>query len=557
MNPRKQPVAAQGAGAPPAANPFQRYSDVLESISDAFYTIDAGWRLTYVNHKTEELWQRGRDDLLGKSLDEVFPNFEQAAGYPYLARAMLERVPVYGELYSSTLITWVEVSAYPASDGGLTIYFRDITERKLAEIERRDLQQKLAADVAALLRLNELSTRLIGATEVGSLLGEVLDAVIELQRADFGAVQLRDLETGEMEFVAQRGFGPDFLDNVDRVPNPHSAGGRALAAHARVIIEDVQQDPDYAPLRDLAARAGYRAIVSTPLYDLSGEPLGILATYFRAPHHPDEHKLRLTDLFTRQAAEIIGFKAGEEKLRRAHDELEQRVRERTAELELRNRELDEFVYVASHDLRTPLLGIQHLATWIGEDARAVLPPASRAHLEKLQARVKRMDQLLNDLLAYLRASRRRHLPERVAVAELVHACAGLLALPPGFRVFVPEVLPVILTERIPLATIFTNLIDNAAKHHHNPAAGRATVTARRDGARIEFAVTDDGPGIDPAHHERIFQIFQTLRPRDQAEGSGMGLALVKLLVESRGGGVRVESAPGCGATFRFTWPAGA
>jgi PAS domain S-box-containing protein len=559
VNPRKQSVAVQGAAVPPtgaaAPAPYQRYSDILESIADAFYAVDADWRVAYVNHKTEELWQHGRDEILGKSLYEIFPAFPQTPGYPYLMRAMTERVPTHCEIYSATIASWVEVSAYPAAGGGLTVYFRDVTERKLAEMERLDLQKKLAADLAAMTRLHELSMRLISAEELGSLLGEVLDAAIELQNAHFGTVQLRDAETGELEFVAQRNFGPDFLDNVNRVPGLHSAGGRALATRRRVMIQDVQRDPDYAPLRALAARAGYRAIVATPLFAHDGEPLGVLSTHFRAPYRPSEHELRLTDLYARQAAEIIGFKLGEERLRRAHEELEQRVRERTAELELRNREMDEFVYVASHDLKAPLVGIQHLAAWIQDDAGEALPPASQAHLAKLQGRVKRMDQLLNDLLAYLGASRRRHAPERVAVADLVRDCVEIVAPPPGFRVVLKQPLPVLHTERIPLATIFTNLIGNAVKHHHRPAAGHVTLAAARRGAWVEFSVADDGPGIDPAFHERIFQFFQTLRPRDQMEGSGVGLALVKMLVESRGGSVRVESAPGSGATFRFTWPA--
>ena len=557
--PRKQSAAKGAAWALPPGppQPEQWYFDILDSIADALYAVDGEWRVVFINRRTEELWQRSRDEALGKSLHDIFPRFAETAGYPYLARAMAERVPTHGEIYSDVLDSWVEVSAYPAVGGGLTIYFRDISDRKLAELKLQELRRQLAADLAAMTRLHELSTRLIGVAAMGALLGEVLDAAIELQGADFGTVQLHDEATGEMEFVAQRNLGPDFLDSVNRVPDLHSAGGRALAAGERVIIEDVQQDAGYAPLRGLAARAGYRAIVATPLFARSGEPLGILTTHFRAPHRPGEHELRLTDLYARQAAEIIGFKAGEERLRRARDELEQRVRERTAELELRNREMDEFVYVASHDLKAPLLGIQHLAAWVQDDAGDALPPASQAHLAKLQGRVRRMDQLLNDLLAYLGASRRRHAPERVAVAGLVRDCVQIIAPPPGFRVVLEEPLPVLHAERIPLATIFSNLIGNALKHHDHPATGRAVVSAARAGAWIEFAVTDDGPGIDPAYHERIFQIFQTLRPRDQIEASGVGLALVKQLVESRGGSVGVESTPGHGATFRFTWPASA
>ena len=234
--------------------------------------------------------------------------------------------------------------------------------------------------------------------------------------------------------------------------------------------------------------------------------------------------------------------------------MEQRVRERTAELERRNQELDQFTYVASHDLKAPLRGIQHLTNWISDDAAAVLPTASRAHLAKLTGRIQRMEKLLDDLLLYSRAGRLHHMPELVDTAQLVRNTVELLAPPTGFCVCADASLPLLIAERIPLELIFRNLIDNAVKHHEQPHAGHIVITATEQEQVVLFSVTDDGPGISPEFHERIFQLFQTLKPRDVVEGSGMGLAIVKKLVEYRGGRIEVESRPGQGATFRFTWP---
>ena len=130
----------------------------------------------------------------------------------------------------------------------------------------------------------------------------------------------------------------------------------------------------------------------------------------------------------------------------------------------------------------------------------------------------------------------------------------LLALPPGLKVNLIGVLPTVVTERIPLETVLRNLLDNAIKHHHCPTSGCIVISAADQGPWIEFTGADVGPGIDPAYHARIFTIFQTLQPRDQVEGSGMGLAIVQRLVESRGGVIQVDSHRGAGATFRFTWP---
>jgi signal transduction histidine kinase len=130
----------------------------------------------------------------------------------------------------------------------------------------------------------------------------------------------------------------------------------------------------------------------------------------------------------------------------------------------------------------------------------------------------------------------------------------LLAPPAGFTIHLAEKLPTFFTERVPLETVFRNLLGNALKHHDRPQTGQVSVSATEQATVVEFTITDDGPGIDPEFHERIFQMFQTLKPRDQIEGSGMGLAIVKKLVENYGGTVQVESSVGQGATFRFTWP---
>jgi signal transduction histidine kinase len=165
-----------------------------------------------------------------------------------------------------------------------------------------------------------------------------------------------------------------------------------------------------------------------------------------------------------------------------------------------------------------------------------------------------MDTLLSDLLAYSRAGRQRHPPERVDNLALVKQIIELLGIPAGFNVAVQEPMPVLYTEQIALDMVLRNLIGNAFKHHHRPDQGHVWVAAHELGDWIEFVVTDDGPGVEPQFHERIFGIFQTLKPRDEVEGSGMGLALVKRLIDMRGGTIQIESSPGHGTTFRFTWP---
>jgi PAS domain S-box-containing protein len=222
-------------------------------------------------------------------------------------------------------------------------------------------------------------------------------------------------------------------------------------------------------------------------------------------------------------------------------------------LETSNRELDQFAYVASHDLKAPLRGISNISTWIEEDLEGEVSPEVKEHLELLRGRVHRMEGLIEGILQYSRAGRMRERAVRVDTAELVAEVVELIAPPEGVQVEVSEGLPVVCTERLPLQQVFMNLIGNAVKYAGGDAP-RVRVESRESEGMCEFAVIDNGPGIAPEYHERIFGIFQMLEARDKVEGTGIGLSIVKKLVESRGGRVWVESEEGAGSTFRFLWP---
>lgn len=242
-------------------------------------------------------------------------------------------------------------------------------------------------------------------------------------------------------------------------------------------------------------------------------------------------------------------------LRRLNAELEQRVAERTADLQRRTQELDQFVYVTSHDLKMPLRGITHLANWIAEDAAHVLPPTSQQHLDTLLGRVRLMERLLDDLLAYSRANRQGSPQEWVDLHALIQEITALLAPPPGFTITLVEPAAPLYTERVPLTTVLRNLVANAIQHHDRDE-GRIQVSVRDNGDFVEFQVADDGPGIAPEHHQRIFEMFRILQAHGQGESSGMGLPVVKRIVEAYGGSIWLESELGQGAAFHFTWPKG-
>jgi len=225
----------------------------------------------------------------------------------------------------------------------------------------------------------------------------------------------------------------------------------------------------------------------------------------------------------------------------------------TAALEERNRELDQFAYITSHDLKAPLRGIANLSQWIEEDLGDNATDDIRKQLDLLRGRVHRMEGLIDGILQYSRVGRVKGVVETVDVGVLLHDVVDLIAPPAGFRIEVAPDMPTINTERLRLQQVFQNLIGNAIKHH-NRADGHISIGVTERGPLLEFAVTDDGPGIAPQYHQKIFVVFQTLATRDKVEGTGIGLSLVKKIIESNGGNIRVESAEGAGTTFRFTWP---
>ncbi len=218
-----------------------------------------------------------------------------------------------------------------------------------------------------------------------------------------------------------------------------------------------------------------------------------------------------------------------------------------------NEELNNFAYIASHDLKSPLRGIDQLATWVTEDLGEDLSSETQGHLRLMRSRINRMEMLLDDLLAYSRVGRSDGEVVAVDTQVLVQDVFDLTAAGKAMRLSVAEGMPLLQTKKVPLELIFRNLISNAIKHH-DKAQGSIHISARSTASGFEFEVKDDGPGIAPEHQQRVFAMFQTLKPRDEIEGSGIGLALVKKSVESMGGTITLESDGQHGCIFRFTWP---
>jgi PAS domain S-box-containing protein len=491
---------------------------ILGQIADAVITADTDGRVTFANQAARAIYG---EIVPGLPIWDVRQPFrladpdgsERPAGEAPLALAIRGERVVDDEWHvvrpdGTEVVVMGSAVPVAASDGtfiGAAMTVRDVSEQRRlqhqVEVERNRLAeifQQAPAVIAVtqgpehvIVTANPLFQQVVGADRAMNRV-PVRQALPELEGQGFFELLDGVYASGE-PFV-----GNELLARFDR--------------NGDGVIED-----------------GYFNFVYHPLRDADGQVRGIMI-----------HAVEVTEQVV--ARKEVEGKA-EELLRLTHA------------LEQSNRDLDQFAYVASHDLKAPLRGIANLTEWIQEDLGERITGESAEHMRLLQGRVHRMEALIDGILDYSRAGRARTVPEIVDVGALVREVVELLAPGPGIEVEVEPEMPTLETERVQLQQVFMNLIGNAIKYtraHREDVRVRVGWRAARDGC--EFTVSDNGPGIDPAYHDRIWGIFQTLQARDKVEGTGIGLSVVKKIVESRGGDAWLESAAGSGATFHFTWP---
>jgi signal transduction histidine kinase len=220
-----------------------------------------------------------------------------------------------------------------------------------------------------------------------------------------------------------------------------------------------------------------------------------------------------------------------------------------------NEELERYAYITAHDLKSPLRAIDNLSQWIEEDLGDVLTGKAGEHMGILRKRVRRMEKLLNDTLEYSRIGKQlQSMSNEIINGQiLLEDAIAMAAPPPGFMIKSSDEFLGMKIGRTPLQQVFYNLINNSIKHH-DKNTGTIEINVKEGPVYYIFSVSDDGPGIPAEYHEKVFEMFQTLKPRDQREGSGMGLAIVRKILTVCGGEIKLVSESGHGATFNFTWP---
>ena len=530
------------------------YEKAMEGLEEMICVVDREYRYVLANRAFLNYRGLKREQLVGHLVREILnPSVFETVVKEKLDECFQGKVVSYELTYNyphlgdrNLLISYFPIEG-PLGVDRLACVLQDITERKKAQDELVALKDELTAELAAMTRLHEFATRLLESGEQQELLEEVLSATIALQKADFGNLQLYNPHTQSLEIVAQHGFRQEFLDHFASVPEDSAACGRALRDKERVIIEDVQSDSAFAPHRQIAAAAGYRAVQSTPLFSRSGQPLGMISTHFRQPHRPSERELRFTDFYARQASDMIERKLAEQALQESQATLTRVARIAS---------MGELTTSIAHEVNQPLTAIVTNSNFCLRLLDGAKP--NPADLREAIAEIVNDGIRASAVISRIRALLMRRVPDRAEldINEVIQEVTGLVRSEVSRnRISLLTDLTADLRvrgDRVQLQQVLINLIMNGieAMRTITDRPRELLINSSRHSDGVLVRVKDSGSGIVPGQADRIFEPFFTTKP----EGIGMGLSISRSIIESHGG--RLWAVAGLnGALFEFTLPA--
>jgi PAS domain S-box-containing protein len=540
---------------------------ILANMGEGMYTVDTQGRLTFMNAEAERQFGWTCEELIGRRMHDV-THYQHPDGSPF----PIEACAGFNVLHQGTVLTDFEDvfirrdgSFFPVSysssplrddDGGiigLVVVFRDITERKRGELALRRKRGELESELAATQHLQTISTLLVQEDNVDALYGQTLDAAVAIMDADFASIQMVEPTGDQLRLLGHRGFSEEAARFWAVVrPDSKCCCAFALQTGQRVITPDVLRS-DAGVGQDhleIYARAGIRAVQSTPLMSRWGRMLGMISTHWREPHEPLERDLRLFDLLARQAADLIERARGEQQLRESEENLRRA-----------NQMKDDFLATVSHELRTPLNAVLGWAQMLRSGT--LRPDMTERALEALERNARAQAQLVDDLLDVSRIISGK-LQIRSGPVNLAAVIASALdtlrpaANSKGVSLQVsadPGTQIVVSGDSDRLRQVVWNLISNAVKF--TATGGHVEITLRQIDRQAEIVVRDTGEGIDKDFLPFVFDRFRQgdgTTTRRHA-GLGLGLAIVRYLTEAHGGSVSAASeGPKQGATFTILLP---
>ena len=387
-----------------------------------------------------------------------------------------------------------------------------------------------------------------------------LDVEQVAERTMIATVLMADATGTQLKPVAGRRCPPGWTQAIEAFPIGPMEGSAGAAAFRkeRVIVPDVMTSPLWEKYRLDAVKHGLRACWATPILSSHGTVLGTFAIYHPEPDTPTEDEIRFVDIVTRTAAIAVerdhfevALNESQAQLAGYAQRLEERVQERTAKLQETVSDLESFSYSISHDMRAPLRAMQSFAQILAEECGEQIGAEGKDYIRRIIGASDRMDRLIQDVLTYSRVTRTELQLEPVNVETLLD---GILESypqfqPPQARIEVRRPLPRVMANEAGLVQCLSNLIGNAIKFVAPGVTPRVEIWAETHADRLRLFVRDNGIGIEPDAHEKIFNIFYQLDRK--YEGTGIGLSVVRKAAERMGGSVGLKSEINRGSTFHL------
>lgn len=533
------------------------YDNVREAIFVVDVLPDGNFRYAGFNPASERLTGLSADHVIGSGPEDILPAAAAAAVRSRYQSCVAARQTVEYEekLPFSGQESWWLTTLTPLNDADKEIHriigvSLNITERKQMEFRlaalNQQLEERVAARTAELEVANQVKDNLLKRERTAKAEIEAARQALSLSEQRYRSVvdSIREIifqtdAEGNWTFLNASWQAITGFSSEESLGKPfwqyfHVQDQPWCRDCIQQMAQNLQQQQRELRLQTRSGQTCWIEIDLQPQHDESAAFVGMVGV--------------INDISDRRKAqEMLEARANE------LAQINTLLLQTTGLLERRNQELDQFAYVASHDLKAPLRAIANLSTWIEEDVGDQLPAESQEHMRLMRGRVHRMEALIEGLLAYSRIGRKEVPTETFSLQDFLAEVIDLQAPPDDFVINLPSHLPTITAKRLILRQVFSNLISNAVKYNDKPQ-GKIDIQFHDKDSYYEFLVSDNGPGIAPQYHDKIFQVFQTLEPRDKTESTGIGLSIIKKIIDTEGGEINVDSQLGEGTTFHFIWP---